>query len=952
MDGSLEIRVLGPVEVLRAGEPVPLGGPRVRALLAYLVLHHTSAVPTERILTELWGPDAGEGARRSLHTQVSTLRRRLAAPNGSATIEHDSSGYWLHAPGASIDLHEFERLSDVAIATHDGRAAAQALELWRGSPLQEIASEPWAHAIVTELHERWMQVLLADLDARLDDGDHRELGPRLKTLIGEHPFAEPLWERQMLALYRSGRQTDALEAYRQLEEILREELGLVPSPPLQRLQRRILVHDPGLLLSSSGPHEVPGGLATFVGRDAELGWLASLVDDHRLITVLGPGGVGKTRTAIEMAHRHRGRYTGGIWFVDLAPVRQAGRVVELLAQQLGLQAAPGQELSAACAHFGDRDALLVLDNCEHLRVEVARVVAELLASTASLRLLVTSRVALGVPSEVNWVLPPLEIPKEADDLASTEQRDAVRLFVDRATSVRPAFQLGTTNVRTVAHLCRRLDGLPLALELAATRLRSMGVSEIAALLDRDLDMLRSPDPNVDDRHRTLSAVLTWSTDLLDEATRVAHARLAVLPGSFETSLAAAVTGTSEITVADHLDTLVASSLLTADTTEEHTRYRMLEVVRDHAAALMNTTGDRGLAERGLLAWALQLTERPRVAPDSSERSQGLHLLPSGWITRLATEQHNLRAALAAGTHDPASTLTLAVRLTRYWWANAGNLDPSSAGALPAVREGIGWLERLLALPGTDEALRDRAQVALGFLRTVSGDRQRALTDLLAVRDRLDARGQLRPAGWASMYAGTASIGLVPAAETTRLYHEARQRFEQTDEYVGRVLLTGLEFSHAMSIGDAGGASAVLDRFGDVTDASASPSTAPYRYLPAVWQALLDGDESAAAALLRPVHDEPPDVNDPVTTIILLSVDAWWAALAGHEETAARLLAICDAIESRSGLDLHFVHVLRDRANRALTRGADEPPSRMAAEGWTEETVLDAFAAVRSHLAVR
>ena len=949
MDARLTIRVLGPVEILRARRPVPLGGPRLRALLAYLVVHHGRVVPTERIITDLWGADAGDGARRSLHTQISSLRKRLSTPDGTVTIQHDAAGYRLDAPGTTIDLHEFERLSETAVTERDAQAAAQALELWRDDPLSEVADEPWAQATITGLRERWMQVLLIDLDAQLDDGQHRELVPRLEALVGEHPFVESLWERLLVALYRSGRQTHALDAYHRLEEILREELGLEPGPELQRLQRRVLLHDPGLLPPSSAPHEVHQVLASFVGRDAELNWLDSLVDEHRLITVLGPGGVGKTRVAIELAHRQRGRRPAGIWFVDLAPVREVNRVAEVLAHHIGVDAGPGQELASVSERVGAAEALVVLDNCEHLRAETARIVTDLLATTPTLRVVVTSRVALGIPGEVNWVLPPLELPDAGEDHVASARRDAVRLFVDRATAVRPAFRLGETNAATVARLCRRLDGLPLALELAASRLRSIGISEILSHLETDLDVLRSPDPNVDERHRTLSTVLSWSSDLLHDDTRVVHARLSVLAGSFDAALAAAVMGTNESEVVDHLDALVANSLLSADTTQERTRYRMLEVVRDHAATLLDGTGDRRAAELGLLAWAMQVTERPAIEPDSTEEAQGLHVLPTTWVRRIAADEHNLRAALAAGEHDPDTGLALATRLTRYWWSNAGSLDPNSRTTLPAVREGIDWLERLLALPGTDARRRDVAAVALGFLRTISGDRQRALADLLAVRDRLHRRGQHRTAGWASMYAGTASLGLLPASDAAQLYHDARKRFEEAGEFQGQLLLTGLEFGHAMAVGDIGSATAVIDRFLDTTEAAASPSVATYRDLLLAWQALLDGDDAAAAERLRAVHEQPPRMSDPVTTVIVLGTDAWWATLAGYPETAAELLAVCDTIEARSGLDLHFTRALRDQAARTLSRIEAGPPEQPPPRDVTETTMLEAFEAVRAHL---
>jgi predicted ATPase/DNA-binding SARP family transcriptional activator len=950
VDDGLAIRVLGPMEVSLAGEPVALGGPRVRALLVYLTLHRASPVPTDRILEDLWSDGADDSARRSLHTQISALRGRLPTSSGPIIVR-DPAGYHLDTFGLWIDLDEFERLSRAALAEADGEAAARALELWRGEPLGEVAHETWAQGAVAELQERRMQLLQIHLDAQMRGGRHAELIPELRALVEEHPFAEPLWERLLLALYRSGRQTDALDAFRQLEDTLREELGLEPGPTLQDLQRQMLLHDPSLRPASTSPHEVPASLTTFIGRDAEMGWLASLLDDHRLVTVLGPGGVGKTRIVTELAHRQRGRWPGGIWFVDLAPVREDGRVLEVVADRLGVSAPPGSELSAIRTSVDGRRTLLVLDNCEHLRVEVARVAADLLRAAPKCRIVVTSRVALGVAGELTWTLPPLEVPEHDEDVLAAES-DAVRLFADRAASVRPAFRLGSRNLSTVARLCQRLDGLPLALELAATRLRSMSVSEIATYLDKDQAFLRSPDPNVDDRHRTLTAVLDWSTELLDPTAREIHARLSILPGSFASGLAAAICNMPESEIIDHLDTLVANSLLTADTSGPHTRYRMLEVVRGHAATRLDRSGGRPDAELALLQWAVETTQLGALEPASAEQPQGLHLIPAGWVRELAAEQHNLRAALAAASHDPETGLRVAIRLTRYWFANAGDPDMGTGSTLPAVREGIEWLERLLALPGIEPRRRDAALVAVGFLRGISGDKQQALSELLVVRDRLDTRGQLRTAAWACLYAATASWGIAPSTTTRQLYRDAQDRFEHVGDFEGQVLLGPLLLARALADDDHAEASAVVDHFLAITDDVIAPSVTAYRQFLQGHLGLLDGDEQRAGAHLRELYERLPTTRDPVTTTLILTASAWWAALAGHAPTARGLLTFSTSVEARNGFELPFAAPVRIRAERALRERPDLPGSPEIATSWTPTTLTEAFHATRSLLTSR
>lgn len=950
MDDRLAVRLLGPFEVRQGEQAVALGGPRVQALFAYLVLHRTHVAPAEQIIDGLWGDAADEGSRHSFHTHVSTLRRRLEQTSADVSIVKEAAGYRLDARELTVDLDLFDRHARVAVSGGDIDAAGEALALWRGEPLAEFAHEPWARSLVAELQDRRHEVLLVYLDARLEDGQHAELVPELRALVDEAPFREDLWERYIVALYRSGRQVDALVAFGQLEETLREELGLEPGPEMQSLQRRILLHDPGLLLTTSIPHDVPGAVTTFIGRDAELDWLASLAQDHRLVTVLGPGGVGKTRIAMELAHRLRGQYPGGIRFVDLAPLREAERVPEALAENLGVRAAPGEELAAVAEHLGGRETLLLLDNCEHLRVEVARVAVVLLRTAVTLRAIVTSRVALGVIGEVTWSLPPLAVPTTDEDPAVAVERDAVRMFVDRAAAVRPAFRLGPGNGATVIRLCQRLDGLPLALELAASRLRSLGLSEIDARLDEGLAFLRSTDPHADERHRTLAAVLDWSARLLEPDVRQLFARLSVVPGAFATDLAAAVAERTEVELVDHLDTLVAHSLLTADTRVTPTRYRMLEVVREHAAGLLDRSGDRQVAELALLHWILQLTELPALEPSSQEHPEGLLMFPRAWVQRLAAEQHSLRAALAAAHHDPDAGLTLATRLTRYWWANAGDLDRSSQAVLPAIREGIAWLERLLALDGADPDRRDAAIVALGFLRGVSGDRARALDELLEVRDRLDARGRRRTAGWASLYAGTASWWLRPAEDTWQLYDEAHERFEAVGELEGQVTAHALEIAFGVATEQFAAVTAAMGRFLALTEGATAPSIRSYVELSQALQALLLGDVEAGGQHLLRVHELLRQAGDPVTVALVLASDAWWAALAGHVEVAAELLSVCEMAEARNGLDIHWGRAILDLAEQALPEGTVVRRSSDWTAAQSNGTMAEAFATARALLA--
>ena len=597
------LRLLGPVQLHADGETVPLGGPRRRALLAYLVVHRHRPTPADRLIDALWGDDADPGARHSLQTHVSALRRLLDHPETPAPITHGAHGYQLSIDGATIDLERFEHAADRAIRAGDPVAAAGALELWGGEPLADVPPQPWSEATIRSLHTRRCRVALLHIGAELQAGHPEQVLPLIDELLEVHPYDEHLWAQRLLALYHSGHQTEALAGYHDLRGLLREDLGIDPGPELAGLQRRILLHDPQIAGPGAPPHAVPAAISSFVGRDSELTHLHQLIRDHRLVTLTGPGGVGKTRTALQLAHAWRGGVADGVFFVDLASVHEPDLVADEIADRLGLPRYDHDRLEQLTLALASRTTLLVLDNAEHVRAQLAAVVVALMGAAESLRVVVTSRVPLGVTGEVIWRLPPLDLPRPDDPPDRLIRRDAVQLFLQRTRDVRPGFQPDAHDLAHIITICHRLDGLPLAIELAAGRLRSTTIPDLEAQLARDLGELRSNDPTVPERHRTLEAVLRWSTDPLDTATRRVLARLAVLPGSFDRDLAAAVCGEALGDAGPALDEalgrLVDHSLLNADTGGARTRYRMLEVVRDHATTQLRDPSERVDTERAL-----------------------------------------------------------------------------------------------------------------------------------------------------------------------------------------------------------------------------------------------------------------------------------------------------------------------------------------------------------------
>jgi predicted ATPase/DNA-binding SARP family transcriptional activator len=909
----LAFRLLGPVQLHVDGEPVPLGGPRRRALLAYLVVHRHQPTPADRLIDTLWGSDAGPGARHSLQTHVSALRRLLHHPEGPGTITHGTGGYQLSLAGATIDLECFEHAADRAVRDGDPVAAARALELWGGEPLADLPPQPWAEATIRSLQTRRCRVALLHIEADLQAGHAERVLPLLDELLAIHPYDEQLWRQRLLALYRTGRQSEALADYHHLRARLQEDLGVDPGPELAGLQRRILLHDPRIADPGAPPHAVPASISSFVGRGSELTHLHQLTRDHRLVTITGPGGVGKTRTALELAHAWRGGVPDGVFFVDLASVHEPERVADEIADRLGLPRSGQDRLEALTRAVASRTALLVLDNAEHLHAEVSAVVVALLRTAGTLRVIVTSRVALGVTGEVTWRLPPLDLPRADDPPDRRVHRDAVQLFLERTRDVRPAFRPDERDLASITTICHRLDGLPLAIELATGRLRSTTIPDLEGQLGDDLGDLASRDPTVPDRHRTLGTVLRWSTDPLDAATRRVLIRLAVVPGSFDRDLAAAVCraviGDDGPALDQALGRLVDHSLLNADTSGDRTRYRMLEVVRDHATTQLGDPVERADAEQALLGWALELARlatRGLSGPDEPD-----------WVDYLGSVRAALRAALGAGlTHDPERGLRLATRLVRFWWVNAGDPRGPVDHELPALTEGIRWLRRLLAVYDGDARGRAGGETALGFLLDVTGSHAEARTLLLEVRDRMDAVGELRLAGWAALYAANASWSHDPD-EVLASYRQADERLTTGQDGPGRALVAILEYSYTLDHIGREEARPAMQRFLALTDGSSSATFGVYRTAVLATDALAHGRPSDAREPVLEAVEQARRFTDPATTSLLLALSAWYAAAIGEVPTAARWLAAAELTATRHGLHLSATAASRDRVVTAL-----------------------------------
>ena len=660
--------ILGATEV-RAddGSAVSVGGPRVRALLALLLLNAGRLVTTERLIDGLYGDTPPAGAANALQSQVSRLRRGLPGPG---LVEFHAAGYRLAVDPDDVDAHRFQRLAadgrNALAAGDTSRAASllcEALGLWRGPALADVPEAPFSAAQTVRLEELRLSAVEDRAEAELTLGGSRDLVPELRELLDVHPLRERPRGQLMRALQATGRQAEALAVYEDARRTLAEELGADPSPELAAIHLSVLRAEPAVPpYRAPGSVGLPAQLTSFVGRAEELQRIGGLLNTGRLVTLLGPGGAGKTRLAIEAA----GREKDEVCFVDLAPVGAGPDhpVAQAMIESLGVresslfaQAAesrpdPGGRLVAA---LSERRVLLVLDNCEHVVDDAARLVHRLLGSCPGLRVLATSREALGITGESLCPVPPLALPpSESTDLDALGY-PAVRLFADRAAAVRPALD-PATELTAIQRICAALDGLPLAIELAAARLRSLTVEEVAARLDDRFRLLSRGDRTKAPRHRTLHAVVEWSWDLLREDERALAGRLTVFAGGATLEAAAAVCGLPADEVDELLTDLVDKSLI------EGTggRYRMLETIRAFCAERLAESGQRETAHAAHAAYFLALAETAEPYLRRTEQVE--------WLARLGADHGNLMAALRWAAHaDRPLALRLFASISSYWW---------------------------------------------------------------------------------------------------------------------------------------------------------------------------------------------------------------------------------------------------------------------------------------------
>jgi DNA-binding SARP family transcriptional activator/predicted ATPase len=745
---ALDLRILGPLEVRKDGDLVTVPGHKARVLLACLIAHRGNTVSRDRLIDAIWGDTPPKSAVNTLHTYITHLRSALQDGSGSGPVKTHATGYQLELPSSGVDAWRLEtavadarRHLDRLEHVEAGPLLDRALLEWRGPPFEEFLDANFAMQEAHRLADLRLAAEQLRVEALLEVGDHTRATELLRSLVTEFQYQEDLWEKLMLAMYRSGRQTEALAAFRELAETL-VEIGLEPSESSLELETRILERDPSLLRASHtqagpriAPNPVPRPADYLVGRVLDLEALDKLAQENRLITLTGIGGVGKSRLAMAAvpSWETEGRY------VDLAAVSDVETALTRMSESLGVGGPTLARLAIWIStelSVGEMVTLMV-DNVEHLADEIGPVLADLVTRGDRLQIVVTSREPLGVPGEVTYAVRPLavdsvEFPSEAE-----------LLFLKRS-HIDPVGELEHAAIRSI---CRAVNGIPAAVEIAAGGSRVLSLPELAENLDALV---------VDEGGRhSLSNVVEWSFRAMSDRQRILFMAASLFVDGFTFDALLEVTGRGEerVAVLDDLRALIDRSLVTVER-GPGTRYRILDVFRDFGLARLDATEDLVVMRGRFVEYFANLAER-------LEDSFGTERWQSS-LERVDADDANVTDALkkAVAVGDVRSAFRIAGPMGRYWrWRGRS-------------AEGVQRLTEVSALKGADLGLRAKVQRELAGIHRITGDFMRSMdharTALDLYSDLGDEAGKadaLYDQGLAEIFAGR--------------FHEARPLLEES-----------------------------------------------------------------------------------------------------------------------------------------------------------------------------
>ncbi|MFN0029295.1 MAG: AfsR/SARP family transcriptional regulator [Acidimicrobiales bacterium] len=719
MNAGLEVRVLGALEVRRGGEMVPIGGPNPRLIVAMLVAAHGEVVSADRFCEEIWGDGQPADPPAVLQGNLSRLRRLL---HPEARILARPAGYLLEIHEDAVDAWRFVAQCNLARTAADSAAVVdayqRALACWHGPAYNEFAERDWFRSEVLRLEEMRTVAREELLSARLALGEDRSIVAELEALVSEHPLRERPWHELAVALHRSGRSADALRRIAAFRSILRDELGLDPPASIRQLESQILGSDPALMSAETprerdadgpfaGPRSrrPPAEVTTLVGRGADLAGIVQQLGSQRLVTLVGPGGVGKTRLAMRVAADVWDQRRGEVFIVELAAVHDPLSTVASVATAVDVQQRQYLSVEESLVQYlRGRQALLVLDNCEHLQVAVAHLTERILSACPDLTVLATSRSVLGLPGEHVRRVEPLEVATEATSAAELGQVPAIRLFVDRAVSSNPDFSLNDSNAVAVADIVGRLEGLPLAIELAAARSSAIGPAAMAERLRHRFELLDHAQRGRSERHQTLTELVAWSFNLLDGTEQILFGRVSVFAGSFGLDAVEVICADESLdasSAARVLAALVDKSMVQL-TDAEASRYRMLEPMRQFGYGELRQSERAAVAERHA-AWYLSFAQRAARSMGGVDEPQA--------SAQLDREFDNLRTAfwsfIERGGVEQGAELVVALREYSFRSMRA---------------EAIGWAEVVINMAGFDVSPHSPLVLATAaYGRFVRGD---------------------------------------------------------------------------------------------------------------------------------------------------------------------------------------------------------------------------------------
>ncbi|MGW2171866.1 BTAD domain-containing putative transcriptional regulator [Streptomyces sp. NPDC001705] len=916
----------------------------LRMLLASLLVEADRVVTVDTLVHRLWGEAPPLRARNTLQNYVLRLRRALGAPADTGPLRTHHRGYLIETDPETLDVRRFTslvRLGRTALEQGTAERAAvllrQALELWRGDPLCDLPGDVFPELRPT-LQEQRLSALELRIDADLAVGRHADVLPELRALVESHPLREHFWTQRMLALYRCARQGEALECYRTVTALLADELGVTPGPALQDMHARLLAAAPDLgrppartdatwSRNSPSRHGLPVETTGFIGRETQLAQVRALLSAARLVTLTGVGGVGKTRLALRSAAQLAAAYADGVHLADLAPLTAPDLLGRAVSEALGLRDQSARPPSDAIEdRLRDQQLLLVLDNCEHVADAVAALVLRMLRAAPGLTVLATSRHRLGVPGEHILTVPSLTLPDPDaahDAPQPPESSEAMRLLVQRATASAPAFGITSRNRAVVAQLCRRLDGIPLAIELAAVRLGAMTADEILERLDDRFRVLSLPDmPGTERRYQhTLRGVIDWSHTLCTPQERLLWARLSVFSGGFDLPAAETVCegeGIEREEVLNLLAALVDKSLVAVNSTGPRARYSMLETIRQYGLErLHEQTHHTSLRIRHSAHYRAMAL---RAGTDWC----GPHEVD--WLLRLRDELPNLRSALdfcATRPEHAGTAAQIAVDLarTRCWFFNS------------VLGEGRYWLERLLASrPVLPPGLKTGAVAMKAWIALCQGDNPAAERFLAECRDEAED-SERSTAAPLTFIEGAHALLVDSAPESIPRLATAREQFQRAGQRGDAHMATMMWAMAEAFLGDSTSARAASREYTAEAEASGAQWAGSWACWCAGLVELRHGNPAESLAPLRHALAQQTSFGDNWGPVWGVETLAWAVADMNRHADAARLLGAAHRLRQDTGVALTGLRPFHD-AHTAAERGVRAALSAQEyAEAW-------------------